>query len=84
MTRKTQPPEFTSELLEETFELLRNRPRHVTYAKIEKDTGISHHWINAMSRQTPAIEDPGVKRVETLNRYLKSRRVTRKDLKGRK
>lgn len=61
--------ELESKWLEEAHELLETRPHNLTYAQIERDTGIKESWLRAFSKG--AIKNPGVKPIETLINYLK-------------
>lgn len=60
-------------LRDKTLELVHNRPRHLTYKKIEKETGLSHLWLSHFAQQR--FDEPGVNRVETLYTYLSGRTV---------
>jgi hypothetical protein len=57
-----------SDLLELTRELLINRQRNCTYRKIQRDTGLSEYWLALFANSRE--HDPGVRKVETLYRYL--------------
>jgi hypothetical protein len=58
-----------SELLDETLELLNrateNRPT------IEKNTGLKADWLKSLQRGD--YKDPGVVKIQTLNKYLKKK-----------
>lgn len=57
-----------SRLNDYTLHLLKNRPRHITYAHIAEQTGLGRDWLQEYSRSR--FDSPGVKQVETLYRYL--------------
>jgi hypothetical protein len=63
-------PDFKSDLLNKTLNLLKNRPSTITYKKITANTDIPTEWIKQLA--TNRIDDPGVKRIETLFNFLKS------------
>ena len=60
-------------LRDKTQELVYNRPRHMTYEVIKKETGIPVGWITKFA--AGKFPDPGVNRVETLYSYLSGRAV---------
>ena len=55
-------------LRDATLELVRNRPRHITYRDIEAATAIKKEWLAKF--QQGKFDDPGVNRVETLYTFL--------------
>lgn len=57
-----------STLAERTRELLKTRPRTVTYEKIAADTGLKRRWLNDFAGDTHGTWCVG--RVETLYNYL--------------
>jgi len=61
--------EIRSEMLDETLALLRDRPSDLSYRRIAEETGLGIWWLQMLAR-TNGTNDPGVKRVETLHRYL--------------
>jgi transcriptional regulator with XRE-family HTH domain len=56
-------------MYEETLKLLENRPRKLTYAQIERDIGVNESWLRQLA--SGKIDDPGVKKIQKLNIYLK-------------
>ena len=65
----TMETEFSSPMLDETLRLLRHRPTALTYRQIAADTGLPIHWLHLLGKSN-GVSDPGVRRVETLYRYL--------------
>jgi hypothetical protein len=59
---------FDSRLLRRTQRLLRNRPRTVTYEHIATETKLGVRWLQQFAGNK--IEDPGVRKVETLYHFL--------------
>lgn len=57
-------------LHKETLELLKNRPRVLTFVAISEATGIETGWLRVFA--SGAISDPSVNRIEILNAFLKS------------
>lgn len=57
-------------LRDETIELLRARPAHITSKKIAELLGVNRKWLNLLV--SGKIDDPGVNKIQTLNSYLKS------------
>lgn len=55
-------------LRDKVLELLRERPRSMTYKKIAEDTDIPEGWLKVFAGGN--IDDPSVNRVETLYNYL--------------
>jgi len=53
-----------SQLLHRTLDMVRDRPRSCTYEVLAEQTGIPTAWLKNFVNNR--IEDPGVKRVETL------------------
>jgi hypothetical protein len=53
-----------SALFSATFKLLDDRPRRITLAILEKETGIPEEWLKKFGQGV--IGDPGVIRVEKL------------------
>jgi hypothetical protein len=64
--KKKQPGKLHSE----TLELLKNRPRILTYDAISEATGIEAGWLRNFATNPNC--DPSVNRVEILNAFLKS------------
>lgn len=58
-----------SPMLDETLSLLRTRPPSLTYRRIAHDTGLPIHWLHLLGKAN-GVSDPGVRRVDTLHRYL--------------
>lgn len=58
-------------LTTKTRELLANRPRPVTYAHIEAETGIKVRWLIAFAKD--GVSSPSCDDVETLYEYLSGR-----------
>jgi transcriptional regulator with XRE-family HTH domain len=58
-----------SSLLDETRNLLSNRPKWLTNATIAKDLDLSVGWISGV--ETGKIKNPGVNSIEALRDYLK-------------
>ena len=50
------------------LELLKSRPHNLTFAQIARDTILTESWLRAFSKG--AINNPGVKQIETLTKYL--------------
>jgi hypothetical protein len=48
---------------------LRALPRSIPYTKVAEDTDVGHSWICMLVNEK--IDDPGVKKLEKLNEYLK-------------
>lgn len=57
----------TSELLAQTIQLIRNRPRLMTYPVITNATGVSVQFLQDL--MTGRIKDQGVIRTEILFKY---------------
>lgn len=55
-------------MLDRTLQLVRERPRTLTYEQIANDTGLKVSWLEALA--SGRIPDPGVRKVETLYAYL--------------
>lgn len=62
-----------STLLDRTRQLLADRPRSMTLAKIACDLGLTEGWLLDMRR--PTIGDPGVIKVQKLYEYLSGRKL---------
>ena len=58
-----------SQLLYETYELFKNRPKELTIRRLSAHVDISESWLN---RFATSIDDPGIKKVERLNTFLKN------------
>ena len=56
-------------LLDDTLTGLAKLPRWVTMSQVAKDTGVKLSWLSAFV--AGQIEDPGVKKVQAINDYLK-------------
>jgi len=61
-----------SKLLEETLDLLSRASEQ--RPTIAENTGLKADWLKALSRGD--FKDPGVVKIETLNRYLKKKGKT--------
>lgn len=59
---------LTTDFRDKTIELLNNRPVWLTIKIISEETTIPEGWLKMFSQLK--ISDPGVNRVETLNKYL--------------
>jgi hypothetical protein len=57
-----------SELLQQTIELVRNRPRTVTYTTISEATGLPVQFLQDL--MADRLKDPGVTRIEILYNYF--------------
>ena len=55
-------------LLDTTLQLLKSRPRSVTYDQIAAGTGLGKPWLEALA--AGRIPDPGVRKIETLYAFL--------------
>ena len=55
-------------LYNKTLELLKNRPRHVTFSIISKETGLGVSWLSSLSQGQ--IKDPSAKKLEKLYNFL--------------
>ena len=58
----------STSLLDKTLQLVRNRPRTMTYDHIASETGLKKAWLEAFA--AGRIPDPGVRKVETLFAFL--------------
>ena len=56
----------------ETYTLLKDKPKRLTFADIAEATGIEAAWIRSFS--SGRILDPSVNRIEALNAFLKKLR----------
>jgi len=65
----TTQSDIRSDLLDETLALLRARPAGLSYGRIANETGLTIHWLQMLARKD-GISDPGVRRIETLHRFL--------------
>ena len=64
-------PKRTSVFLNATIELLKNRPKSITYALIEEETELTKHWLDSLIQRHSDDEiDFGIKKIETLYNYL--------------
>jgi hypothetical protein len=61
-------------LKDKTLHLLKNRPRTLTLAQIEDDTGIGEAWLKRFSSER-SIQDPSVNTIETLYNYLSDEKL---------
>lgn len=59
--------------LEKTRKLLNDRPRSVTFAKIQKETGLTESWLKMVA--SGSIKDPSVNLVEKLYVYLSGKQM---------
>ncbi len=55
-------------LFNKTLNLLRNRPKWMSFTTIEKETGISKDWLKKFSQGK--ISNPGVNTIQELYEYL--------------
>lgn len=55
-------------LLEEARDALKSAPRHLTYTRIAKDTGLTVSWLSDFANDK--LQDYGIKKVEMLSDYL--------------
>lgn len=55
---------------DETLTLLVHRPRTLTIEKISQETGLTNRWLDTFLERREG-HDPGVSKVETLNKFLK-------------
>lgn len=55
-------------LYNKTLELIKTRPRNLTFAEIEKRTGIKQSWLRAFSQGK--IKDPSVNLIQSLYEFL--------------
>lgn len=55
---------------DETLHLLQHRPRSLTYKMISEATGLHVGWLLTFSAKSQP--EPGVNKVNTLNRFLKT------------
>lgn len=53
-----------------TRKLLNDRPASLAIDKIAEDLGFSSAWLRMIAREK--IDDPGVLKIQALNRYLKN------------
>lgn len=60
-------------MLEETLQLLKNRPVGLTFDKISEGTDLSVPWLKLLLKGT--LNNPSYYRVEILNRFLKGYNV---------
>jgi hypothetical protein len=68
MPRKTTFALPDSVLFYTTFRLLEDRPRHLTYERLEEISGVPAAWIKAFGQGR--MKDPSVIRVEKLYNAL--------------
>jgi hypothetical protein len=75
MADKVQIPR--SRLYSRTLELLRERPKPLTLAKIASDTGLTETWLWSIASQKTKNNDgsPQVDRVVVLYEYLTHRQL---------
>lgn len=57
-----------SKLKNATVELLKKRPADITYADIERETGLKEAWIKSLV--CGSVNDPSASRLETLYEFL--------------
>lgn len=57
-----------SEWKDEALKLLDNRPRHITLAKIAKETGVSKRWLEQFTERK--VPNPGILYVQAVRNYL--------------
>ena len=60
-------------LLHETLHLLRQRPRSVTYEKIEEATGLKASWLSMLASDD--IKDPSVNSIQKLYEFLSGKKL---------
>lgn len=58
-----------SQLLYETYELFKNRPKELSIRRLSTQLEISESWLIRFGK---SIDDPGIKKVEKLNIFLKN------------
>lgn len=69
MAAQLPPTRLSSSLLLETRKLLINRPRTLTFNKINVDTGLTISWLNNFCSSKDDAEY-GVNKIQTLYEYL--------------
>lgn len=62
------------ELLDDTYQRL--DARAVSLREVAEETGLSRHWVAKFAQRV--FDDPGVKKVEAINKYLRRTRKVRK------
>lgn len=60
---------YDGDILSETLSLLRNAPRHISFAKMSTETGCSVSWISRLA--AGKISDPSIRNIQSLFNYLK-------------
>jgi len=60
-------------VIDEARDLLKRRPRTMTYAEIEKDTGIKESWLKAFACGN--LENPSFITIESLVKYLSGKDI---------
>lgn len=58
------------DILTETTEMLRNRPPSLSLREISKGADVNLHWLGKFVQGK--FEDPGVKKIMRLHRFLRS------------
>lgn len=66
------PYSTAMDLLKDTLHRMKHRPHGLTLEKIAADTGLGVPWLSTFQRG--GMTDPGVTKVQALNRYLKTKR----------
>lgn len=57
--------------LEKTIELLKNKPKHITYDLIQDEIGLKKSWLDSLIHRSKDDEiDFGIRKIETLYNYL--------------
>ena len=67
------PKPLATSWRDQPLELLRDRPRDLTYRTISNDTGLPETWILGFA--IGRSDNPGVVYVETLFNYLSNRKA---------
>lgn len=68
---KSPKPPLT--LLDQTLELLANRPKDLTLRQIAEGAKVDFEWLSKFSREL--IDDPGVKKVQAVHDFMSSCRL---------
>lgn len=69
--KDTQTTE-TIDLVEITRNLLKNRPRWMSYTRIEKDTGLKAAWLNSFANYP---HEPSATKLIKLYEYLSGNKI---------
>lgn len=60
--------DYVSPMLQDTRNMIRNRPPEWTYERIARETGFSVFWVQSFVTRTP---NPGVKQTEYLYHFMR-------------